>query len=107
MEFSYGNGIYIEAAKRIEGKIVLGEHKVFLKGVQGDLAQTFIPLDKIERIRKCPQKIEFYVRLSVSFQYIAMIQGEKKYLLELLKDIVQRRGFKKKFLRNEWVEEVV
>ncbi len=107
MEFSYGNGIYIEGAKRIEGQIILGEYKLYLRGSRGDLAQTYVPLDKIEKIRRRGKLIEFHVRPSISFQYVAVIQGEKKHLSELLKDIVQRRGLKKKFLCDEWVEEII
>jgi hypothetical protein len=104
MEFSYGQGTYIEGEKRIEGQIILSEHKLYLKDKSGDLAQTYIPLEKIERIRQARQGIEIHVRPTLYFRFVALIKGEKKYILELIKDIVQRRGLKKQFLKNEWVE---
>jgi len=106
MQFSYGKGIYIEGEKRVEGVIILDEFKIFLKGLEGDFAQTYIPLDKIERVKKAGNTASFHVRPSISFQYEAKIQGEKKYVGEFVKDIVQRRGLKKQFLRQEWVEDL-
>ena len=51
MEFHYGQGVYIEGQKRFEGEIVLSEHKLFLKDAQKqDIAPTFIPLEKIEKV---------------------------------------------------------
>ncbi len=107
MEFSYGNGTYREGSKRMDGEIVLGEHKLYLRTSEGDLAQTYVPLEKIEKVTKRGSSAEFHVRPSLSFRYIAMIQGESKYIVELIKDIVQRRGLKKKFLRKEWIDETV
>ena len=105
MEFSYGKGIYLEGSKHIEGEIILGDYKLYLRGTKGDLAQTYIPLDKIKRIFKKGKSIHLHVHPSISFQYVAIIQGEKKLMLDLLKDVVQKRGLKKKFLCNEWIEE--
>jgi len=104
MEFSYGQGIYIEGKKRIEGQIILSEHKLYLKDANGDLVQTYIPLEKIERVRRMRQGVEVHVRPSLYIRYVAFLQGEKKYLTELVKDLVQRRGLKKQFLKNEWIE---
>lgn len=104
VEFSYGHGKYIEGDKRIEGQIILSENKLYLKDANGDLAQTYIPLEKIERIRKSRQGVEVHVRPSIYTRYVAFLTGEKKYLSELVKDLVQRRGLKKQFLKNEWIE---
>ena len=104
MEFSYGKGIYIEGDKRLEGQIILGEHKLYLKDANGDLAQTYVPLEKIERIEKLRLDVKVYVRPSTYFRYIALFKGEKRHLTSLVRDIIQRRGFKKQFLRNVWVE---
>jgi hypothetical protein len=107
MEFSYGAGEYVEGDKKIEGKIILSEHKLYLKGPQGDLAQSYIPLEKIEGLRKTTHGMEVHVRPSLAYRYVALIKGENKHLSELTKDIVERRGLKKRFLRNEWVEEAI
>ena len=104
MEFSYGQGSFTEGEKNLEGQIILSEHKLYLKDANGDLAQTYIPLEKIERIRRTSLGVEVYVRPSTYYRYRTLFKGEKKHLIDLVRDIAQRRGFKKKFLRNEWVE---
>ena len=104
MEFSYDTGIYIEGDKRIEGQVILSEHKLYLKNSKGELAQTYIPLEKIDRIRKIKLGVEVHVRPSTYFRYMALLKGERKHLSNLVQDIVQRRGLKKQFLKNEWVE---
>lgn len=104
MEFAYGQGIYIEGDKKLEGQIILGEHKLYLKDTAGDLAQTYIPLEKIERIRKTGAGIEILTRPSIYFRYSALLKGQKKHLSDLVRDIVRRRGLKKQFLKNEWIE---
>lgn len=104
MEFSYGQGNYIEGEKRLQGQIILGEHKLYLRNTDGDLAQSYIPLEKIERIRKTGSGVEVHVRQSTYFRYMALLNGEKKLLSDLVRDIAKRRGLKKQFLKNEWVE---
>ena len=104
MEFSYGQGIYIEGEKRLEGQIILGEHKLYLKDSNGDLAQTYVPLEKIERIQKTKLHVEVHVRPSTYYRYVALFKGEKKHLSSLVHDIVQRRGLKKQFLKKVWIE---
>lgn len=104
MEFSYGQGIYIEGSKRFDGEIILSEHKLYLRDKNGDIAQTYIPLEKIEKVRKTRQGVEIYVRPTLYFRYTALLKGEKKYLNELVRDLVNRRGLKKQFLKNEWIE---
>ena len=104
MEFSYGQGIYIEDDKKLEGRIILSEHKLYLKGIDGDLAQTYIPLEKIELLRRTRKGVEVHVRPTISSRYVALFKGEKKYLSELVRDLVQRRGLKKQFLKSEWIE---
>lgn len=106
MEFTYGPGAYIEGTKNLEGRILLGEHKLYLRGAEGDLAQTFIPLEKIEGLRRTSQGLEVHVRPSLAYRYTALIKGKGRELSDLTKELVQRRGLKKKFLKREWIEEV-
>jgi len=106
MEFSYDTGIYIEGDKKIAGQIILSEHKLYLKNSKGELAQTYIPLEKIERICKVKGGLELNVRPSLAYRYTAYIKGKSKRMSELAEEIVKRRGLKKKFLKNEWVEVV-
>ncbi len=105
MEFSYGRGIYVEGSKRMTGTIVLGAHKLFLKGQEGDIISTYIPLDKIAKIEKKSKRLSVFVQLSLAYLYMATIEGEKKYIDELTNDLVKRRQLKKQFLKNEWREQ--
>ena len=104
MEFSYGNGEYIEGEKKFAGKIILSEHKLFLKDQSGDIPQTYIPLEKIERLRAVKGGMEVHIRPSLYFQFTALIRGERKLVADLIKDLVKARGLKKQFLRSEWVD---
>lgn len=113
MIFSYGNGEYLEGEKHIKGQIILGEHRLYLKGPQGDLTQTYIPLEKIERIKRVSVRpvlknvagLDIHVRPSLLIKYVVCLKGEKKYIADLIRDLVSRRGLKKKFLKNEWFDE--
>lgn len=104
MKFSYGQGTFTEGDKRFTGQIILGEHKLYLKDAAGDLAQTYIPIEKIERIRQSGTVLEIHARPSLYYRFWARISGEKKHITDLARDIAQRRGLKKQFLKNEWIE---
>ena len=104
MEFSYGQGEYCEGEKRFAGTVILSEHKLFLKSANGDIPATYIPLEKIERLRRSKQGLEVYVRPSLYFRYAAFFKGEPKHIAELTIDLVKRRGLKKHFLKKEWSE---
>ena len=105
MDFTYGNGTYLEGTKRIEGRIILGEHKLFLRGEKGDYTQTYIPLEKIFLLKKVSGGIELHVTPTISFQFTAVIRGDKQSIKDLSNELVLRRGLKKRFLRNEWYEQ--
>jgi len=104
MEITYGEGTYIDETKNIKGNIILSEHKLFLKGPSGDLTQTYIPLEKIERVQRLRGAATFQIRPTISFRYVATIKGEREGIAKLVAEIVQRRGLRKKFLKSEWVE---
>jgi hypothetical protein len=104
MEFSYGQGVYREGERVFRGQIILGQHKLYLKNDAGELPPTFIPMEKIERIRLTSHGAEIHARPSLSYQYQVTISGEPPFIKNLVKDIALRRGFKKKFLKSEWVE---
>lgn len=106
MVFSYGEGIFYEGQQQFQGEIVLSEHKLYLRNAQGDIPQTYIPLEKIMKVARRQGKAVFYVCPSVSFQYVAFIGGQPSYIKDLIKDVVQRRGLKKQFWRAVWIEEV-
>jgi len=104
LKFSYGKGKYAEGEKRFEGQIILGEHKLYLKNADGDIAQTYIPLEKIEGIRKTRTGLMVNTRPSLYFRFTALISGEKRHISNLARDIIKRRNLKRKFFKNEWVE---
>ncbi len=104
MEFCYGEGIYKEGDFQVKGIITLGEHKLFLKDEEEELTRTYIPLDKIERMKMTSSGLEIYVCPSLTFRYSAVIKGNKAKLKELARDIAMGCGLKKRFLVNEWVE---
>jgi len=104
MEITYGDGFFIEGSTKIEGRIILSEHKLYLKSPTGDLTRTYIPLEKIEWIKCASTAASMQVRPTISYRYVATIQGDRRLIKELVIEIVGRRGFRKKFLRNEWVE---
>lgn len=104
MLFSFGEGEYFRGSQRFGGQIILGEHKLYLKGPQGELPLTFIPLEKIVRMRRTLAGLEFYVRASMLESYAVLIKGQRRLLSELIKELSARRGLKKQFLRAEWVD---
>ena len=104
MEIFFGDGEYIEEAKRFQGIIVLSEYKLFLKSSQGELAQTYIPLEKINRVRRSSKGVEIRFKTTVLSRYCVLLRGEKEYLNQLVREIVKRRNLKKRFFLNEWVE---
>jgi len=105
MEITYGNGIFLEDKKKFEGTITLSEHKLFLKDSNGDLPQTYVPLEKIERVKYSGGAVDIQVRPTLYLQYVATFKGQRSQIKSLTLELVQRRGLKKKFLRNEWIEE--
>ena len=104
MDILYGDGFYSEKQKKINGKIILGDHKLYLKGTQGDFPETYIPLEKIQRLRLILQGLQVSVRVSPTMSYQAVLMGERKNLSELTQEIVGRRNLRKQFLRPEWIE---
>ena len=107
MELSFKRGTYIEGKKNFHGEIILSEHKLFLRGPQGDWAQTYIPLEKIISIEKTHPGLKLEVTPTVTFRYTALFTGERKQMGRLLKELVIRRGLKKVFLRNRWIDNSV
>lgn len=105
MDVTYGHGIFLIEGQRYQGRIILSEHKLFLQQDGIEVAQSFIPLEKIEVLRKKQKMLELEIRLSPSRQFTAEIQGEGLAINQLAGELVNRRGLKKKFLKNEWFED--
>jgi len=105
MIFSYGKGEYIEDNKKFDGEIILGEHKLYVRTEEGDIAQTYVALERIERIKQMLTGVQIVVRPSILERYTVIIKGERNRLKELIKDIVDQRGFKKRLFLDEWINE--
>jgi len=104
MLFSYGNGEYVEQGKVSRGEIVLGDHKLYLRSGQGDITRTYIPLEKIERVKRNFQGLEVHVRPSVMASYVALIRGDRRNIKSLIQDLAKRRGLVKRFWKREWYD---
>ena len=100
----YGVGFYLGGGRKYQGKIFLDE-KLYIKGEE-DYPETYIPLEKIEAIRIKRNRMEIKVSPSLLTAYTATIEGDRKKLKRLIKDIVEKLGLKKKFLKTEWVGEI-
>ncbi len=105
LEFSYGQGGYEDRQYRARGEIVLGAHKLYLRGPKGDLVRTYVPLDKIEKMTRKGDTVKLFIRPSMSLRYVVSFKGEKTLMEDLSRDIARRRGLKKRFWRAEWFEE--
>ncbi len=106
MSFSYGQGRYRRDHLVYHGEIVLGMHKLYLKNAQGEMADTFVPLEKIYRIRRrCFGKtLWISVRPSQFMQYDAEISGVPEHIRSLTRDLVDRRQLHQKGWRLEWID---
>ncbi len=99
---TYGEGEFIEGQKRIRGRILMDECKLFLQEQGEDIAATFIPVDKIERVKKNRNFLTLEVHLSIFYRYVVNLKGEGEAIKELLGELIRRLHLRKKFLRQEW-----
>jgi len=104
VSFSYGPGRYLRDGREFTGQIILDAHKLFLKGGQGELSLTFIPLEKIYKVRFFWNRLKVFVRPSSFTQFTAVITGERREMQGLVRDLAQRRGFRRKKFGLEWVD---
>ncbi len=103
-EINFGKGEFEGFNIHCSGEIILSEHKLFLKDGGNDLTQTYVPLEKIYRIKRNGDKVEFFIQLTVTNKSKGCFKGSRKRIKGLINELVLRRGFKKAFLRNEWSE---
>jgi len=102
--FSYGPGRCWREGKEYFGQIILSRHKLYLRNEQGDLSLTFIPLEKIYKVRFFWNRLEVLVRPSSFTQFTAVITGERREMKGLVRDLAGRRGFSRKKFGLEWVD---
>ena len=101
----YGEGWYIEKEKVYKGKIVVDKNRLYLRGAE-DYVDTYVPLEKIDRIRKRKDGLEIHVRLSQARAYTVFMKGQKSGLFDLIESLVEMLNLKKRFFKSEWIGEV-
>ena len=106
MEITFGEGSYIENKNSYNGLIVVDDFKIYLKEKGESLADTYIPLDKIERVRLTLSGVEIQVKLSASRIYCAFLKGKRANLNKLVTYLVKKLSLKKRFLKKEWKGEI-
>ncbi|MFH1359527.1 MAG: hypothetical protein ABIJ41_00625 [Candidatus Omnitrophota bacterium] len=106
LNVSFGHGTYREGTKIIKGQIILSPEKLFLKGPQEEYSATFIPVDKIETIRKVSGGLELYIRPTPIINYRAYLSADPRMIDELIQELVRSLKFQKCFLRHQWFREV-
>jgi len=97
----YGEGLYIEGDRKLKGRIVIEGNRLYLSGIYG-ASTTYIPLEKIERLRYVRGGLEIKVKLSAANIVRAVISLPAKDIQRLTKDLVKRLHLKKRFLKREW-----
>ncbi len=102
MCFSYGDAVYTRDQKSYKGEAVLTAHKLYLKNQNGEITATFVPLEKIVKVRFFWGKITISVRPSHFMEFQAQLKGKPKRILSLLRDLVKQRKLQKRFFGLEW-----
>jgi len=106
ISFAYGAGEYKRGQSAYQGQIVLSAHKLYLRDAEGDIADTFIPLEKIYRVRQGfgGGVARFDVRPSPFMQFEAVIKGDSQNIRALIRHVVSRRHLTRKGWRREWID---
>ena len=97
----YGEGYYIEGRRRLQGRIIVDESRLYLSGIY-DYSNTYIPLEKIEKLRRARGGLEIRVKFSAANIVRTIISLPAKDIRQLTNDLVKRLHLKKKFLKREW-----
>ena len=98
MEF--GEGIFVYRERKFKGKILL-DTKLYICG-EKEYVETYIPLEKIERVKLRKNRIEIDVTPSIVSAYTVVIYSDKKNLKKLAHFLAEKLGLKKKILKSEW-----
>jgi len=104
MDIVYGQGEFAEGPRRCSGKVIVSDHKIFLRNETGDISTTFLPLEKIRSVSLKGTTVFIRVVATVATRYEAAVKLEKQYAQDFIKDIVARRRLKKVFLKNMWID---
>ncbi|MCK5305663.1 MAG: hypothetical protein KAJ66_00840 [Candidatus Omnitrophica bacterium] len=101
MNKKYGRGCYTERHKRFEGDVCLDQNRLYVEG-EKNTAGTYIPLEKIVKVRVVSGGVEITARLAATNVLRVIISLPSAALRGLIKDIVGILHLKKRFLRREW-----
>lgn len=106
LSFSYGEGQYARGPHHYTGQIVFSGHKLYLKNTHGEIAETFVPLEKIYRVKAgfWGKTVWLYVRPSQFMQFEAMLTGDPHQIHSLIRDLVNHRQLRRKGWLREWVD---
>jgi len=104
MLFSYGPGVYQKGNKRHQGEIVLAPYRLYLRDGGGDMAPTYILLEKILRVRQTLKGLTIRVRLSSLEDYEVTLTAPRRVLGGLARDLAARRGLRRKLFWPEWYD---
>lgn len=102
MCFSYGNAVYTREKKSYKGEVILKPHKLYLKDQQGEIAATFVPLEKVYKVTFFLGKMTVFVQPSNFLKFEAHIQGKISMIFSLVRDLAKQRGLRKRFFGLEW-----
>ena len=105
MLITYGQGEFIESSQRFKGRIMMNDNRLYLEDGEGDIAATYIPLEKIIKVRRTMGGLDLRIRASMVREYRALIKGSFRSLNDLTRDLVNKRNLRKKFLWPEWFDE--
>jgi len=102
--FSYGQGTCLLQGRRYRGEIVLSRHKLYLRDNSGDIAKTFIPLEKVFKVRVFWGRMWVYARPSTFMQFVAVVCGRPGRIRALMRDLADHRQLQKRRFGLEWVD---
>ena len=101
----YGEGRYLEKGRYIKGRIIIEENRLYVSGAS-DYVNTYIPLEKIEKLKRLRGGLEVSIKFSAANIVRVIISLPRKNIHQLTEDLVMRLHLKKKFLKREWSGEI-
>ncbi len=102
--FAYGPGRFRQGKSCFTGTVVMSEHRMYLRDAVGDMAQTYIPLEKIYRVRSSWKGLRLFVMPSAVSIYTVVIEAPRRVLGPLLQDLVRVRVLKRRWFGWEWAD---
>ncbi len=104
LTFAYGEMEYRRGRRIYHGQVILTGHKLYVKGHEGEIAETFIPLEKIYKIKIFWNVLRVYVRPSSVMEFHVKIIGPAQSLRSLVSDLVDHRQMQRRLFGLEWID---